>query len=84
MLEKQIVTDLIEILENGVVQVRTKTAILENGQEISSTYFRHVVVPGDDYSKEDSKVVAICQIVQTQAVIDAYKSAQATPITQGA
>jgi cell fate (sporulation/competence/biofilm development) regulator YlbF (YheA/YmcA/DUF963 family) len=75
-LEKIEVVDLIETLENGVLQVRTKTAILEDGKEISSKFHRHVVVPGADYSKEDAKVQAICKAVHTKDVIAAYEAAQ--------
>jgi archaellum component FlaF (FlaF/FlaG flagellin family) len=75
-LEKKVVNDLVEVLENGSVQVRTKTAILEDGKEISSKFHRHVVAPGDDYSAEDAKVQAICSSVQTPEVIAAYKAAQ--------
>ena len=76
MLEKQIVVDLIETLESGIVQVRTCTRIMEDGQQISGTFHRHVVVPGDDYSAEDAKVKAICAAVQTPEVVTAYKEAQ--------
>jgi archaellum component FlaF (FlaF/FlaG flagellin family) len=75
-LEKKIVVDLIEVVENGSVQVRTKTAILEDGKEISSKFSRHVVAPGDDYSAEDAKVQAICSSVQTPEVVAAYEAAQ--------
>jgi hypothetical protein len=75
-LEKKVVTDLIETLENGTVQVRTKTAILEDGKEISSKFHRHVVAPGADYSAEDAKVQAICAAVHTLEVIAAYEAAQ--------
>jgi len=37
-----------------------------------------------NYSQKDPKVVAICQVVQTQAVIDAYKAAHTAPVTPGA
>jgi hypothetical protein len=75
-LEKKVVVDLIETLENGTVQVRTKTAILEDGKEISSKFHRHVVAPGDDYSAEDAKVQAICKAVHTKDVVAAYKASQ--------
>ena len=75
-LEKQIVVDLIETLENGCVQVRTATRILDDGAVISNNFHRHVVCPGDDYSKEDPRVQAICAVVQTPEVIAAYKAAQ--------
>lgn len=77
MLEKIVVVDRIEVIENGSVQVRTKTVINENGQQISGTYHRHVVVPGDDYSNEDARVKAICAATHTADVIAAYKAAQA-------
>ena len=37
-------------------------------------YERHTVVPGQDYSKEDPKVQAICQTVFTPTVISAYQA----------
>jgi archaellum component FlaF (FlaF/FlaG flagellin family) len=77
MLEKIEVVDLIEVIENGSIQVRTKTAILENGKAISSQFHRHVVVPGADYSAEDAKVKAIAASIHTPAVIAAYQAAQA-------
>ena len=76
MLEKVTSVDLIEIVENGCIQVRTKTAIKEDGVEISSKFHRHVVVPGADYSAEDAKVQAICAAVHTADVIAAYQAAQ--------
>lgn len=75
MLEKVISVDLIEVVENGTIQVRTKTAIMEDGQQISGTFHRHVVVPGSDYSGEDVKVQAICAAVHTAGVIAAYEAA---------
>jgi hypothetical protein len=76
MLEKVISVDLIEVIENGCIQVRTKTAIKEDGVEISSKFHRHVVVPGADYSAEDAKVKAIAASIHTPAVISAYEAAQ--------
>lgn len=76
MLEKKVSTDLIEVVANGCVQVRVKTAIYENGKEISGTFQRHVVVPGQDYSDEDARVQAVCTAVHTPEVIAAYQAAQ--------
>jgi len=76
MLEKVISVDLIEVIENGCIQVRTKTAIKEDGVEISSKFHRHVVAPGADVSGEDAKVQAICSTVHTPEVIEAYRLAQ--------
>jgi len=75
-LEKNVTVDLIEVAENGAVQVRTKIAIMEEGEQISGQFHRHVVAPGDDYSAEDARVQAICAVVHTPKVIAAYKAAQ--------
>lgn len=76
MLEKVISVDLIEVVENGCVQVRTKTAIKEDGVEISSKFHRHVVAPGADYSNEDTRVQSICAALHTVEVVEAYRLAQ--------
>jgi hypothetical protein len=76
MLEKQTVVDLVETIENGTVQVRTATKIMDDGVEISRAFHRHVVVPGQDYSQEDAKVQAICAAIHTPDVIAAYEAAQ--------
>jgi hypothetical protein len=75
-LEKQIIVDLIEVVENGTLQVRTKTAIKEDGVEISSKFHRHVVAPGADCSAEDAKVQAIAAAIHTAEVVAAYQAAQ--------
>jgi archaellum component FlaF (FlaF/FlaG flagellin family) len=80
-LEKVTVVDRIEVLENGSVQVRTKTAILEDGKQISGSFHRHVVAPGDDYSGEDARVQAICAATHTADVVVAYEAAQAAAQT---
>lgn len=65
-LTKEVVADKIEVVEAGgntVVQVRTATRILEDGEVISSSYHRHVIHSGDDYSAEPANVQAICNAV---------------------
>jgi hypothetical protein len=72
-LEKVITEDKIEIV--GVfkmVQVRTKTAILEDGVELSSSFHRHVVAPDADITGESADVQAICNVVHTDEVKAAY------------
>jgi hypothetical protein len=76
MLEKVISVDLIEVVENGSIQVRTKTAIKEDGKEISRSFQRHVVAPGADVSGEDAKVQDIASAVHTPEVVAAYILAQ--------
>jgi hypothetical protein len=77
-LEKIEVVDRIEVIENGCVQVRTKTAIMEDGKEISCTFHRHVVAPGDDYSAETNRVKAVCAATHDKWTVDSYKASLAT------
>jgi len=72
-LEKVISVDLIEVIENGCIQVRTKISIVEDGKQISDAFHRHSVAPGDDYSSQNAKVQAICAATHTAEVIAAYK-----------
>jgi len=81
-LEKVQVVDRIEVVENGSVQVRTATRIMEDGKWISNTFFRHVVVPGQDYSQEDARVQAICAATHTPEVIAEYEAAQQVAPTE--
>ena len=74
-LEKQTVVDKTEVVENGCVQVRTATRIMEDGVQLSQSYHRHVVVPGADYSGEDARVQAICAATHTAEVVAAYQAA---------
>jgi hypothetical protein len=75
-LEKITSVDLIEIVQNGTIQVRTKTAILEDGKHISGTFDRHTIFPGGDYSQEIDLVQSICKTVHTSEVIEAYAANQ--------
>ena len=63
--------DKIEIVNNHV-QVRVATVIKRDGEEISRSFHRHVLAPGDDYSAEEAKVQAVCAAVHTPEVIEAY------------
>ena len=74
-LEKQTIVDKIEVLESGCVQVRTATRIMEDCVQLSSSYHRNVVAPGDDYSTQDARVQAICAATHTAEVIAAYQAA---------
>mgnify|MGYP003959861533 CR=1 FL=1 len=71
-LTKEVVTDKIETLENGTIQVRTATRVLEDGTTLSSSFHRHVLAPGADTSNEDAKVVAIANATWTADVVTAY------------
>lgn len=74
-IEKVSLVDLIEITENGCVQVRTKTSVLDNNVPIASSFHRHVIAPGEDYSNETARVKAVCKATHTPDVVAAYKAA---------
>ena len=67
------VQDKIEIVgDHKHIQVRTATVIKRDEVEISRSFHRHVVAPDADISGESTEVQAICAVVHTQAVKDAY------------
>ena len=76
MIEKLIDVDRVEVVENGVIQIRTRITFVENGQQEVSKLHRHTIVPGDDYSNEDQKVQAVCSAIHTPEVIEAYQLSQ--------
>lgn len=77
MISKASVVDRIETLENGCVQVRTAIRISDDGVVVASSFHRHVICPGEDFSNEDPRVQAICAVVHTPECISAYKAAVA-------
>ena len=81
-LSKAITEDKIEIVgEFKSIQIRTKTAVIEDGVELSSSFHRHVVTAGQDYSNESAEVQAICELMHTDEVIAAYAASQAANAT---
>ena len=78
LIEKTLV-DKVELVENNSIQVRTATVIERDGTEISRSYHRHVVSPGQDISNEDAKVQAIANAIWTAEVIAAYQASIALP-----
>jgi len=76
-LEKQIVQDKIETVAVGdhkVIQVRTATKIVEDGEVISSSYHRHVLTPDADLTNESEEVTAIATAVSTDTVKANYQT----------
>lgn len=69
--------DMVEVLENGFVQVREATRVLRDGEVIAQNFHRFVVAPGQATQDMDSKVLAICAAVHTPEVIAAYQAEQA-------
>ena len=76
-LSKEVVIDKIEVIENGIIQVRQVTRIMEDGKELSSSYHRWTLSPGQDVSDQPANVQAVAAAAWTPAVIAAYTAAQA-------
>jgi hypothetical protein len=73
-LTEKTIIDKIELIENNSIQVRTATIIEKDGTELTRTFHRHVLSPGDDVSAEDPKVQAIANAIWTEEVIEAYQA----------
>lgn len=72
-LSKEILIDKIEIVESGTVQVRQATRIMEDGNQLSQSFHRWTIAPGQDYSDQPDNVKAICAVAHTPAAIAAYE-----------
>jgi DNA-binding transcriptional LysR family regulator len=74
MLTKQVKIDQITVTENGIVLYREATTILEDGVELSKTYHRSSLTPGQDLAGVPENVAAICNVAWTPEVIAAYQA----------
>ena len=59
------------------VQVRTDIVVMEDNEELSRKYHRHVLHSDADISAEHSEVQAVCNAVWTQDVKDAWTTFKA-------
>jgi hypothetical protein len=75
-IEKVKVIDQITVTENGIILYREATRIIEDGKELTKTYHRTSLTPGQDLTGQPANVVAIANTVWTSAVVDAYNAAQ--------
>ena len=84
-LTKEIVVDLIEVREDGQMQVREATRVLEDGVILSSSFHRKVIDVGDDVTNEPDLVRDVAQNMHTadrKAKRDAAKAASEAKRTQ--
>lgn len=71
---KETVVDQITVTENGIVLYREATRIMEDGVELSKTYHRTSLTPGQDLTGQPANVVAHCNVAWTPEVISAYQA----------
>ena len=62
----------IEVLDNGVLQIRRADVVLKDGTEVGRQYHRHVLTPGSDTSNEVKRVQDIAEVTWTPDVKAAY------------
>jgi hypothetical protein len=73
-IEKTTSVDQITVTENGAIMVREAIRIIENGVELSKTYHRLMLVPGNDISGLPANVQAVCNAAWTPEVVAAHQN----------
>jgi len=71
--ERKII-DLIEVTENGSLQVREANVVEKDGVVIAKTFHRYVLQPGQDVSDKEQRIQDIAAAVWTADVIAAFQS----------
>ena len=79
-LTKVTAVDQITVTENGTILYREATKIIEDGNELTKTYHRTSLIPGQDLTGQPANVTAIANTVWTAEVIAAYQAAQANQV----
>jgi hypothetical protein len=82
-LTKITAVDQITVTENGIVLYREATRIMEDGNQISQTYHRSSLTPGQDLTGIPANVAAICNVAWTADVVAAYQAAQTESVEIG-
>jgi hypothetical protein len=68
----------IEVIgKHKFVQVRTDTVVIEDGNELSRQYHRHVLNPDAVITNEHTEVQAVCNAVWTDEVKANYETFKA-------
>ena len=76
-LTKTTTVDQITVTENGTILYREATRIMEDGKQLSQTYHRSSLTPGQDLTGVPANVVAHCNTAWTADVVAAYQAVQA-------
>lgn len=69
--------DQITVTENGIVLFREATRIMEDGVELTKSYHRSSLTPGQDLTGVPEQVVGYCNLAWTPEIIAAYEAEQA-------
>ena len=76
-LTKTTTVDQITVTENGIILYREATRIMEDDNELTKTYHRTSLTPGQDLTGIPANVAAICNVAWTAEVVAAYQAQQA-------
>jgi len=71
---KSVVVDQITVTETGHILYREATRVFEDGVELSKTYHRSSLIPGQDISGVPANVQAICNAAWTPEVVAAVQA----------
>jgi hypothetical protein len=71
--EKNII-DKIEVLENAIIQVRQATIVERDGTELTRTYHRWTLSPGQDLTGQEQRVIDIAKVIWTPEIVSAYQA----------
>ena len=75
-LEKKVTYDYEVRGEYKFINVRTKTSIMEDGEELSFSYHRKVLTPDMNISGESDEVKGMASSLWTDAVKKAYEDSK--------
>lgn len=71
-LTKEQSIDQITVTEEGTILYREVTRILEDDQELTKSYHRSSIYPGQDLANVPVNVASIANVVWTKEIISAY------------
>ena len=64
-LTEEVIIGRREVLSDGQIQIREDLVIKKDGEELSRSFTRYVITPGEDYSSYPAEVQRICADVRT-------------------
>jgi predicted ThiF/HesA family dinucleotide-utilizing enzyme len=73
-IEKVKVVDQTTVTQDGIILYREATKIIEDGVELTKTYHRTSLTPGQDLTGHPAQVAAIANTVWTEEVVAAYQA----------
>lgn len=73
------IIDKIEVLENGIIQVRRADIVERDGVEIAKSYHRWTLTPGQDLTGQDQRVADVANAVWTAEVVSTYLASLPKP-----